>query len=312
MVASVSKQNDPMKPLISGYTPEWMSGIALKGDAEPFENLGTVSELGLEAEIRAQSIGYDLDEDHLSRALKDSAPIPALKDREYYHDDFHADYWLSGLSDALKILRTADCLGIDGENGRYFELGCASARVLRHMHTMSDMECFGCDLNLRHVEWMRMFLDPSITCFQNTALPSLPIQDCYFDVVSAFSVFTHIDDLETAWLMELKRILKPGGLAYLTVATDHTWDGFKQDWIKTTFMPMRDQITEFEIGDELFSGDLPRERTVFWWTAQKVYSCLVFHSEAYLRREWSRHFELVDIVREGHTFQDVVVLRKKS
>jgi len=159
---------------------------------------------------------------------------------------------------------------------------------------------------------MRMFLDRSITCFQNTALPSLPIQDCFFDVVSAFSVFTHIDDLETAWLMEPKRVLKPGGIAYLTVATDHTWDGFKQDWIKAVFMPMRDQITGFEIGDELFSGDLPLERTVFWWPAQKVYSCPVFHSEAYLRREWSRHLEIVDIVREGHTYQDVVVLRKND
>ena len=99
-----SKKRDPMKPLITKQTPEWLSGIALKGDAEPFENLGTISDLGLEPEIRAQSVGYDLDDDALSRALKDTAPIPATKDREFYHDVYHADYWLSGLSDALKIL----------------------------------------------------------------------------------------------------------------------------------------------------------------------------------------------------------------
>jgi SAM-dependent methyltransferase len=310
MTPLFSKKPNPMRPLITKHTPEWLSGIALKGDAEPFENLGTISEIGLEPKIRAQSVGYDLDDDALSRALKDSAPIPATRDREFYHGDYHADYWLSGLSDALKILRTAEGFDVDRERGRYFELGCATARVLRHMHTITDMDCYGCDLNLRHVEWIRMFLDRSINCFQNTVLPNLPLEDRFFDIVSAFSVFTHIDDLETAWLLELKRILKPGGLAYLTVTTDHSWDRFKQDWIRDTLLPMRDQITEFEIDEKLLAGDLPLERTVFWWTAQKVYNCVVFHSEEYLRREWSRHFEILDIVYEGHTYQDVVVLRK--
>jgi hypothetical protein len=30
-------------------------------------------------------------------------------------------------------------------------------------------------------------------------------------------VFTHIDDLADAWLLELKRILRPGGRLYITV-----------------------------------------------------------------------------------------------
>jgi hypothetical protein len=35
----------------------------------------------------------------------------------------------------------------------------------------------------------------------NHCLPQLPFSDGQYDVVSAFSVFTHIDVWETAWLV---------------------------------------------------------------------------------------------------------------
>jgi len=34
---------------------------------------------------------------------RDTMPIPATNDREYYYDDRHFEYWLSGLDDCLKI-----------------------------------------------------------------------------------------------------------------------------------------------------------------------------------------------------------------
>jgi SAM-dependent methyltransferase len=303
--------NDPRSPLITTHQPDWLSQIALKHDRDPFEHLGTLSELGLHEEVRKRFGEFGISHEVVERALADPAPIPATKDREHYFGDRHADFWMSGASDAQHILEAACAFpDIDPAGGRFLELGCASGRVLRHIHTLTDMRCFGCDLNLRHVEWMRMFLDHSVTPFQNSILPNLPLPDNHFDIVAAFSVFTHIDDFETAWLMELKRILKPGGMAYLTVSTDATWESYKQGWIKDSLLPMRDQITEFDITEHLFEGPLPREKTVFWWASLNVYNCTVYHAESYLRREWSRHFEIVDVVREGHTYQDVFVLRK--
>jgi ubiquinone/menaquinone biosynthesis C-methylase UbiE len=45
----------------------------------------------------------------------------------------------------------------------------------------------------------------------------LPIEDRTFDLVSAMSVFTEVDEAETSWLLELHRIMKPSGSAIVTV-----------------------------------------------------------------------------------------------
>jgi hypothetical protein len=41
--------------------------------------------------------------------------------------------------------------------------------------------------------------------------------------VTAFSVFTHINEPEIAWLLELRRILKIGGIACNSVHDEATW-----------------------------------------------------------------------------------------
>ena len=59
--------------------------------------------------------------------------------------------------------------------------------------------------------------------FLNGFAPPLPLPDAHFDVVTAFSVFTHIDELDSPWLLELRRILKPGGLLDATIHDETTW-----------------------------------------------------------------------------------------
>ena len=54
---------------------------------------------------------------------------------------------------------------------------------------------------------MRLLGPTNLRIFQNTILPHLPIEDNSLSLVTAFSVFTHIDDLDLAWIAELRRIL---------------------------------------------------------------------------------------------------------
>ncbi|UXA47618.1 class I SAM-dependent methyltransferase [Xanthomonas prunicola] len=50
----------------------------------------------------------------------------------------------------------------------------------------------------------------------------LPYNDSYFDVVYAFSVFSHLSAASaTFWLSELMRVLRPGGTLVMTTTTDH-------------------------------------------------------------------------------------------
>ena len=160
-----------------------------------------------------------------------------------------------------------------GAGARYFELGCASGRVVRHLayHTAAQVWC--CDINKRHTEWIRLFLPERINVFHSSAIPNLPLEDNSIDVATAFSVFTHIDDFETAWLLELRRILRPGGLAYLTVSTDHTWEQYKHGWIKDQLIPLADKITEHK-NERYFNGP---HGSVIWWPAdQDLYNATMF------------------------------------
>lgn len=301
----------PARPLTTSFCSPWLTATTLKGSREPFHNLKQIT--GILAPEKLQSRGaasFDISEEIAPYAARDTAPIPGVADREYYWGEDHAGYWLSGLADALKLARQATRRGFD-KNARYFELGCASGRVVRHIafHTAARITC--CDINRRHTEWVRLFLPAHIAVFHNSTIPHLPLEDNSVDVAAAFSVFTHIDDFEAAWLLELRRILRPGGLAYLTLATDHTWNQYKTLWIKEQFLPLADRITEYALNEQFFAGPLPSERTVFWWpTEGDVYNASVFHHTEYIYREWRRIFSAIEIIPDAHFYQDVVLLTK--
>jgi SAM-dependent methyltransferase len=299
------------RPLTSNFASAWLAATTIKGSAEPFANLPPIAELASEAALEEQARSqFGIGEPIAGYRSRDTAPIPSPGDREQYYGENHTGYWLSGLADALSVTKEAARLGL-AANPRYFELGCASGRVVRHLavHTAVPITC--CDINKRHIEWIRLFLPERINAFHSAVNPHLPLEDNSIDIATAFSVFTHIDDFETAWLLELRRILRPGGLAYLTVATDHTWEQYRQQWIKEHLLPLADRITDYRIDEQLFRGKLPREKTVFWWQGDReVYAAMVFHHAAYIRREWGRIFTVRDILPDRHFYQDVVLLTK--
>ncbi|QDU84526.1 hypothetical protein Pla163_16370 [Planctomycetes bacterium Pla163] len=250
----------------------------------------------------------------LERVVADTAPLPDTAQREGYHGPRHFDFWMSGLEDYLAIesvLARHDAPLAAG--ARVLEMGCASGRVLRHfLFQRDDLEVWGCDINGGHVDWLGQHLPERTRIFQNTVLPSLPIPDASLDLVYAFSVFTHIDEFERSWIAELARVLAPGGFAYLTVHTEHTWSIVERAGaLMSDLVRMRDQISDYDVGPELFAGPLPKDRTVFRWTSALSNNTSVFYSTRHIRRAWGTFLEIVEIIPEGAGYQDVVVLRKR-
>ncbi|HEU4504637.1 MAG TPA: hypothetical protein VFR79_07380, partial [Nitrospira sp.] len=80
--------------------------------------------------------------------------------------------------------------------------------------------------------------------------------------------------------------------------------------IKEQLMPLANSIVDYKIEDALFEGSLPSEKTVFWWPTRDVYNSIVFHSKSYIKNTYERFFDIIDIIRNGHTYQDVLVLKK--
>lgn len=246
---------------------------------------------------------------------RDPHPLPATADREGYHDDRHLDYWLSGLEDFLRVRAALARHGrVLAAPFSYLDFGCASGRVLRHfVCQVPGLDVWGTDLNEGHVNWLLRHLPGAVKAFQCTALPFLPLQDESLDLVTAFSVFTHIDEFETAWLLELRRALRPGGMAYVTVHTDDTWGRMKPGLAAydNTFAN-RESIPEYRVRPELFQAPMPREKTVFRWRSSHLYNTNVFLSKRHIRDVWGRFYEVLEIIPQGSSYQDVIVLRKPA
>lgn len=264
----------------------------------------------------------DIPQDKLQEALeKDRYPLPATADREGYHDDRHLEYWISGLQDCLAA---QECmrkwLSNTGPNLQLLDLGCASGRVLRHFAwLMEGAAVWGADLNGRHVEWIRQHLPQHIKIFQNFTTPLLPLESNSFNFISAFSVFTHIDEFELNWLAELRRIIAPRGIAYITIHTENTWQGIHPDNpdhgyyrpLAKSILELQDYLQGLQFSEDIFKKRPPYPKIVFRWpTSNNVYNTLVFHTMDYIRNTWGRFFSILETQIRGSGYQDVVVLQK--
>lgn len=307
--------SDPLTPGNPRRPIAWEDDLSKNTlDDQPFENLPPVSDcltepgqknprwLRLEAMLQGQSI--------MDAMARDPYPIPAVADREGYNPGFHQDYWLGGLEDFLKVQAAYQRYSIQPRT--VLDFGCASGRLIRHYVSQSDIpEILGSDINARHIRWLQQFMPDRVKPIFNHALPSLPIRDNSIDVITAFSVFTHIDTFETCWLAELARIMRDQGLCYLTVHNEDTW------------LLLRDQVDNPDNRllqsmikiDPLVAGKihqpLPDTRTVYRFQQDGPYRAQVFHSNNYLKQVWGRFFTIEEILPAHHNRQTVVILRKK-
>lgn len=284
--------NDVWEDLISLHTR----------DVPVFEALGPAAqyrEADTHTDWSAEGPGIE------TALAQDTFPLPRTEDREGYYGPHHYSYWASGYRDSRLLRECCQRLGVQLRD--YLDLGCASGRVIRHFAThVDDVSVTGCDINRKHVEWATKYLPTSVKVFQNHSIPTLPLPDNSVDLVSAYSVFTHIEAFELTWLMELRRILRPGGIAWLTVHTERTWKEMKSGWPLYQALSKHPDFAQYEQGRDA----LPSERLVFRWRNNQSYTSNVFYTRDYLRSTWGRIMEIVEEHHRLPGFQDVMVLRK--
>jgi SAM-dependent methyltransferase len=98
------------------------------------------------------------------------------------------------------------------------DFGCGPGRTLSAFAAEAEHgEFVGCDIHAGSIEWASANLSPPFEFFMCGAVPPLDQPDERFDLVYAFSVFTHITDHWSEWLAELHRVTRPGGLAIVSV-----------------------------------------------------------------------------------------------
>lgn len=174
---------------------------------------------------------------------------------------------------------------------RVLDFGCGSARVLRQfLPEAGEAEFWGCDVDGASIAWIEANLSPPLRVFRNELAPPLALGDGTFDLVLATSVFTHIGDLWSDWLLEMHRILAPGGRFVASFLGEAMWEAL--------------------IG-EPYDADAVGMTVRRHWTAQDAW---VFHSEWWLREHWGRLFD-VDAVAQpprGQVTHSYIALTRRD
>ena len=107
--------------------------------------------------------------------------------------------------------------GWDWSGKRCLDFGSGVGRALRHFTSeASRAELWGCDIDGSSIRWSVQNLSPPFRFFQIGEIPTLPFEDNSFDLVYAVSVLSHIHTTWHQWLMEIRRILKPGGTFFVS------------------------------------------------------------------------------------------------
>ena len=96
------------------------------------------------------------------------------------------------------------------------EFGVGYARLLRQLFPFKA-NLHGCDVTPETIEWCNRHLSGRASFNLTRFQPPLPYLDGMFDFIFANSVFTHVQKEDTeAWVVEMHRIIKPGGHLIIT------------------------------------------------------------------------------------------------
>jgi SAM-dependent methyltransferase len=191
---------------------------------------------------------------------------------------------------------------------RVLDLGCAGGRMLRfYPYIPGESELWGVDISARHITWCQHNLSPPLLFAMSTTSPHLPFEDNYFDLVYCGSVFTHISDLADTWFLELRRILRGGGYAYITIHDERTLELLFTDTRykdKKHLNWFRKSIRQFDKRTSVSSQDY----ALFSIGADP--ESLVFYDREYLVQKWSRFAKVLSVTPESYSHQTAILVQK--
>jgi SAM-dependent methyltransferase len=200
-----------------------------------------------------------------------------------------------------------------GQGSRVLDFGCASGIMMRWLYDVARTgEVWGVDILGGFVVWCQQHLSPPFKFVTNTSYPHLPFEDHYFNLIYAGSVFTHISDLAEAWLLELKRIVRPGGRLYLTVSDNTTI----RKWLTDDGRPPEQRhpgaqlLVSFEQETHFTASDFAMFAVNRAPGPGGPGQAQVFYDIDYLQQHWGNYLEIISIHPEAYGPQTAILMKK--
>jgi 2-polyprenyl-3-methyl-5-hydroxy-6-metoxy-1,4-benzoquinol methylase len=223
----------------------------------------------------------------------DGLPLPPAKLRIRVAGTPDAAWFLESGRLAEKAIRAA----VERAGARLEELaaildfGCGCGRVVRRLAKLPG-DVHGSDFDAGAISWCKKNL-PFAGFDHNDLAPPLRHRSESFDLVYALSVLTHLPvDLQHAWVQELTRVLRPGGLLLVTTHGERYLE--RLNAAERAAFARGKVVVRFE---QVAGTNL----------------CTAFHPPAYVQETLARGLDVVDFVpegAEGNPHQDLFLLRK--
>lgn len=272
-----------------------LSGVAKELDALENQNQQLQELVGQFQQLRNQPLSVSVD--HSADQLETGGlplPPPLLR------------YWVSGTQDPHWFLESGkrgvqtlveilarQRITLD-QLEQILDFGCGCGRVIRHLGEYETVKLHGTDYNKTAIVWC----DENLNFAEfgsNLMEPPTRYRTHSFDLIYAFSVFTHlIEPLQQLWMIELCRILRPNGYLIITVHGDH-------------YIPQlakSEQIKYRQGQVVVLQQDLVGQN-----------ECAAFHPESYVRNVLAQDFDVIDFLPQGawgNPYQDAYLLKSRG
>jgi SAM-dependent methyltransferase len=241
---------------------------------------------------------------HFFKDPRRQGPLPDAHRRYRVFGSEDADlFCLHGFTDFRKLdllLHELFGKGFDGFP-RVLDWGCGCGRVTRYLAAIPGIRLAGADVDADNASWCARHLGGD---FRSVPLrPPMSLDTGGFDLIVGISVFTHLREPDQfAWLEELHRVAAPGAVLLLSIhgATALNYAGLP-------WRPYRQLARRVRRNGFVITGVNDQIQEMI---AESDYYVNVMHSGRYVRENWGRLFEVLDIVPSLIHTHDLVVLRK--
>jgi ubiquinone/menaquinone biosynthesis C-methylase UbiE len=201
---------------------------------------------------------------------------------------------------------------------RLLDFGCGWGRMLRtFLKDCQAANLHGADVDPMFVDLCRSTF-PYCTFDLVTPLPPTAFPSDSFDVITAYSVFSHLaEHASVAWMQEFQRILRPGGI--IAVTTQHrdfigycaSFRGKVNDtlWhrgLANSFVDVEASYAAYDAGEYLHAptGGGPARPSDFYGETMIP--------EGYVRKHFTRFLRHVDYLADRSQLPQALIVMQKA
>ena len=205
------------------------------------------------------------------------------------------------------------------ENTRALDFGCGFGRILRFfMKDIAPGNLVGTDVDPSFIDICNSLFS-GVRFDVNAPYPPLDWPDASFDLIYAYSVFTHLsEEAHRQWLKELRRIARPGAIIFLTLR-QRSFLRQCQD------LCSKADASEYEQGLARNFGELEAEMRHRYIRGEFIYCATGgggvrtddFYGDTvippkYIKQHWTEYFTIIDMADDPRRMaQAFIVLQPR-